>query len=239
MVRKARGGQRQLIVSRDALLQVVDKVATTRPTGSQQYGPVRRQLKALPYGIPSSCDDGPLLVIERVFIDRAHRGTELGMDALVTFLRVFRWSLALADIAEIPDRDRSGHGSGGGRTSLRHYFERVHFKPGVPGGYLGRINFNNGEQEGESPSRYHWLSREHYSTGQFDLVQFRLVAALQRLAFSGILSDRLASRSINSIEDVLRRCIESVPSLPRGLEIARRTLESLYNGTKYNCSNKE
>ena len=67
---------------------------------------MRKRLKAPPYQIPSSCDNGPLLVIERVFIDREHRGTELGMDALVAFLRSFRWSLALADIAEIPDRNR-------------------------------------------------------------------------------------------------------------------------------------
>ena len=100
--------------------------------------------------------------------------------------------------------------------------------PGVPGGYLsGHFYHNHGGQEGEPRSRYHWLSREHYDSGQFDLKQYRLVAAVQRLAFCGILSSRLASPSVSLVEDVLRRCLELVPALPRGLEIAQRTLASL------------
>ena len=114
------------------------------------------------------------------------------------------------------------------RASLQRYFERVHFMPGVPGGYLsGHFSHNHGGQEGEPRSRYHWLSREHYDSGQFDLKQYRLVAAMQRLAFCGILSSRLASPSVSLVEDVLRRCLELVPALPRGLEIAQRTLASL------------
>jgi hypothetical protein len=215
------------------LSQAVHKTAITKPQAGQSYGRVVTALKAPPHEIPSSCDDGPLLVIERVFIDRAHRGTELGMDALVTFLQSFRWSLALADIAELPDRDRS-EGSPAmspamspvaRQMSLRRYFERVHFKPGVSGGYPG-LNHNN--DDNEPRSRFHWLSRERFDSGEFDLQQYRLVAAMQRLAFGGILSTRLASQSVHAVEDVLLRCLETVPPLPSGLEVVHKTLASLY-----------
>lgn len=212
------------------LSQAVDKIATTKPQHGQSYGRVRTALKAPPHKIPASCDDGPLLVIERVFIEKAHRGTELGMDALVAFLRAFRWSLALAHIAELPDRDRSESSpttSGADRCmSLRQYFERVHFMPGVPGGYPGLRNLNNNDNV-ERSSRYHWLSREHFDSGGFDLKQCRLVAALQRLALSGILSTRLASQSVHTIEDVLLRCLETVPRLTSDLEVVQKSLASL------------
>ena len=212
------------------LSQAVDKIATTKPQQRQSYGRVCTALKAPPHEIPSSCDDGPLLVIERVYIERAYRGTELGMDALVTFLRAFRWSLALAHIAELPDRDDSESSSTTSGAdhciSLRQYFERVHFKPGVPGGYPGLGNFNNNDNT-EQTSRYHWLSRERFDSGGFDLKQCRLVAALQRLAFGGILCSRLASQSVHTIEDVLLRCLETVPRLPSDLELVRKSLASL------------
>lgn len=209
------------------LSQAVHKTATTKPQAGKSYGRVGKALKAPPHEIPSSCDDGPLLVIERVVIDRAHRGTELGMDALVAFLQSFRWSLALAHIAELPDRDRSesssAMNSADRHMSLRRYFERVHFKPGVPGGYPG-LNHNDDNQP---RSRFHWLSRERFDSGEFDLQQYRLVAAMQRLAFSGILSTRLASQSVHTVEDVLLRCLETVPPLPNGLEVVHKTLASL------------
>ena len=212
--------------------QAVHKTATTKPQAGQSYGRVCRALKVPPHEIPPSCDDGPLLVIERVFIDRAHRGTELGMVALVAFLRSFRWSLALADIAELPDEDRSESSSAmpsaDRRMSLRRYFERVHFKSGVAGGYPGLSHNNN---DNEPRSRYHWLSRERFESGKFDLQHYRLVAAMQRLAFSKILSTRLASQSVHTVEDVLLRCLETVPPLPSGLEVVHKTLASFYQRT--------
>eukprot|EP01052_Picozoa_sp_SAG31_P024120 SAG31_NODE_2031_length_6627_cov_1.575368_4_plen_382_part_00 len=187
--------------------------------------PIKDSLKLPPHEIPTSCDVGPLVVVESITVIPQHRGSELGMDALVVFLRSFRWSIAFADIA--PLNEHGGDGSPVGNAParlarLRRYFERVHFKHGVTGGHPRRSEA--AQEEARGSSRFHWLARDRFDRGHFDIVQYRLFAAKQRLALAGCLNNRLSeispAREEMLTKDLHEKCIEGV-ALPIAKVVAR------------------
>ena len=202
-------------------------------TSTQLDASIKPGLKTAPHNIPDSCDTGPVVVVDNVSVDPEHRGSELGMDAMVAFLQSFRWSLALADISmlnsEYSEHERSGELSDEARAkrladdvALKKYFERIHFTPGAPGGHPAMnpgmhpgMDFASEAEEGDL-SRYHWLSRERFDRGEFQTRKYRLVAALQRLAFAQCVSTWLGSDSPSGkvTADLIWWCVESVPASP-------------------------
>ena len=76
-------------------------------------------------------------------------------------------------------------------SRLKRYFERLHFTPGVPGGFLGENFAGPADPSGNGVSRFHWLSRERFDRGEFATERYRCLAALQRLAFTWCLNTRL------------------------------------------------
>jgi hypothetical protein len=128
---------------------------------------IKQELKAAPCNIPDSCDTGPLISIESVTVDPAHRGQHIGIDALDTLLKNIRWSIAIIDASPM-------YGSGEEteeqyqtkRLAYRRYFERLGFVMNVPGGYpaegmMEHVAMEPGEAE---QPRYHWLSYAQFST---------------------------------------------------------------------------
>lgn len=112
---------------------------------SSDYGEIQDEYKDT---IPESCSFGPFLNLELVHIEsEAHRGRDLGIDALQVYLDVLlreeEWTFIFSDI----------RGSGPTNDGLRRHFERLHFQ------HAARDNGDDG--------RYHWLAAESFHQGNF------------------------------------------------------------------------
>ena len=90
-------------------------------------------------------------------------GRHLGLDAVATLLQNIRWSIAIMDVSPLTGGSDACESEEAHRVKVaayRRYFERLHFKPGVPGGYAPSRQEPEPEEE---ESRYHWMSWAQFS----------------------------------------------------------------------------